>query len=195
MGSSFSHVRPNGRRSRSATVFILLALTLLSLPSQAAAQDEPAIDEYVEQIPTGGGDVPTGGGDVPTGGGHEGTGGDGGGGGDEATLPPSVISQIEREGGDDAAALRTLATSPEYGAPASDGGGSASGDRSGSAFGEAGGAVAGDEAEAAREGVVAEPPPEGALEAAGDAAIAGGTGPLGALLIALALISVAAFAF
>ena len=61
---------------------------------------DPAVDQYVESVPTSGGDPRK-----PGGGG----------------LPPGVKRQLEREGGADAAALEAVASSGALGAPASDG--------------------------------------------------------------------------
>ena len=96
------------RGDRRARRWILLlaaagVATLLAVPGTAAAQttDIPsAVDQYVEDVPTGGGSS------VP---------GSGGGGG--SNLPPGVSAQISDQGGSDASLLNQVATSPTYGAP------------------------------------------------------------------------------
>jgi hypothetical protein len=79
-------------------VVALLLLTIL--PHTALARD-PAVDQYVESVPGPGGDRPAGSEPQPGG----------------AALPPAVREQIRSEGGDDAAALTNVASSPALGAP------------------------------------------------------------------------------
>jgi hypothetical protein len=98
-------IERGGRRAR-RTIFLLAAAgaaTLLALPGTAAAQttDIPsAVDQYVEDVPTGGGSS------VP-----------GSGGGGNSNLPPGVSAQISEQGGSDASLLGQVATSSNYGAP------------------------------------------------------------------------------
>ena len=76
----------------------------LALPSVAAAKshdpgDSSSVAQYMEQIPTS-----TGKATAKTG-------------GTSSSLPPKVASSIRANGGSDAGVLRSIATSPAYGAP------------------------------------------------------------------------------
>ena len=81
-----------------------MALVLLTIlpPAGATAQSkDPAVDQYVESVPSAGGDrapgsrAPSGSGDLPAG----------------------VRREIQRTGGDDAETLKAMASSPALGAP------------------------------------------------------------------------------
>lgn len=77
--------------------------TLLALPGTALAQttDDPsAVDQYVEDVPTGGGSSVPGSGKPK-----------------KTNLPPGVTAQIADQGGSDAELLNTVASSSDYGAP------------------------------------------------------------------------------
>jgi hypothetical protein len=87
-----------------APVVALVLLTILPPAATAAPVREPAVEQYVESVPGAGGDGR--GEDQP---------GSGGG------LPSDLKRQIERDGGADAQALETLASSRELGAPATAG--------------------------------------------------------------------------
>ena len=89
-------------RALSLVVPALLALALFLAPSALGQTgDDPAgVDQYVEELPTGTGDKPSG--------------GENGGGGRLAT---GVQNEVEAQGGDDAAILTDIATSPAFGAP------------------------------------------------------------------------------
>lgn len=63
-------------------------------------QGVPAIDQYVEAIPTSSGPAPTG-----------------RSGATARPLPQDVASEVRKRGGDDAEALIEVATSPAHGAP------------------------------------------------------------------------------
>jgi hypothetical protein len=98
-------IERGGRRARRSILLLAAAgvATLLALPGTAGAQtsDIPsAVDQYVEDVPTGGGSA------VP-----------GSGGGSDSNLPPGVSAQISEQGGSDAPLLDQVATSSTYGAP------------------------------------------------------------------------------
>ena len=97
-------IERGGRRARRSILLLAAAgvATLLALPGTASAQttDIPsAVDQYVEDVPTGGGSS------VP------------GSGGGSSNLPPGVSAQISDQGGSDAPLLSQVATSSAYGAP------------------------------------------------------------------------------
>ena len=97
-------IERGGRRARRPILLLAAAgvATLLALPGTAAAQttDIPsAVDQYVEDVPTGGGSS------VP------------GSGGGNSNLPTGVSAQISEQGGSDAPLLNQVATSSTYGAP------------------------------------------------------------------------------
>jgi hypothetical protein len=85
----------------------VVALVLLTIVAPAGAAvpgtgaSSPAVDQYVESVPTAGGEP------------RERSGGG---------LPPAVARQLQREGGVDAQALEAVASSPALGAPADQGG-------------------------------------------------------------------------
>jgi hypothetical protein len=95
--------RRAGRRA--LVVAASVAATLLAAPGLAQAQlpSEPgAVDQYVEDVPAGGGKEHPGTSDPST-----------------ASLPADVADRIASEGGSDAPLLEELATSSAYGAPQS----------------------------------------------------------------------------
>jgi hypothetical protein len=100
---------PSGRRKRRlpfgtrvAVPVVALALLTILPPAGATAQSrDPAVDQYVESVPRSDGDDP--GGSEPRSGGGD--------------LPSGVAREVERAGGDDAAALAAVASSPALGAP------------------------------------------------------------------------------
>ena len=98
--------RTSTKRATPSRRWIVGAVVLLAFVSagSAAAQTPPGdlsgVDQYTEQLPTGGGNVPTG-----------------TGGGKTPPLRPSVKTDLRRFGGDDARLLETIATSPAFGAP------------------------------------------------------------------------------
>ena len=101
-----------GARLRKRHVLVLAAVlaSVLAAPTGAYAQaacEASAVDQYVECIPTSDG----------ANGNNQGAGGGGGGGGGGTTLTPSLATQIEAKGGDDAEILKQVAGSRRYGAP------------------------------------------------------------------------------
>lgn len=90
---------------RRVFVSLTLLLTLLAWPGGAQAQpacDASAVDQYVECIPTSGGDdASAGSGGKPR----------------QTPLPPGVATQVQSEGGSDAPLLQSLATDSRFGAP------------------------------------------------------------------------------
>jgi hypothetical protein len=99
-------IEGGGRRARRGLLLVGAAgvATLLALPATAAAQttDDPsAVDQYVEDVPTGGGSSVPGSGGKPK----------------NTNLPPGVTAQIADQGGDDADLLNQVASSSDYGAP------------------------------------------------------------------------------
>jgi hypothetical protein len=87
---------------------VLALVLLMLLPSATAAVAEastsPSVDQYVESVPTAGGDTTT----------HPGRGGHG------QALTPGVKRRIRQGGGSDARKLEAIAVSPALGAPAGD---------------------------------------------------------------------------
>jgi hypothetical protein len=116
---------------RIAVAVVAAASAALAVPGLARAEERPpAIDQYVEHIPTSSGSQATGGSRpdrstaptgrraAPTGRGSAASGGTG----TEspvgvAPLPAAVERKLRAEGGSDGALLRRIATSPELGAP------------------------------------------------------------------------------
>jgi hypothetical protein len=99
-------IESGGRRARRALLLVGAAgvATLLALPGTAAAQtaDDPsAVDQYVEDVPTGGGSSVPGSKGKPK----------------KTNLPPGVTAQIATQGGSDADLLNQVASSSDYGAP------------------------------------------------------------------------------
>jgi len=99
-------IEGGGRRARRAILLVGAAgvATLLALPGTALAQtaDDPsAVDQYVEDVPTGGGSSVPGSKGKPK----------------KTNLPPGVSAQISDQGGSDAALLSNVASSSDYGAP------------------------------------------------------------------------------
>jgi hypothetical protein len=94
--------RAAGRRALAFAV--AAAATLILLPAHASAQtpdDSGGVDQYVEDIPTGGGSK------VPGQGGKK----------QKKELPKQVAQQIRSQGGSDASLLDDVASSADYGAP------------------------------------------------------------------------------
>jgi hypothetical protein len=91
------HSSPNSRWLL-ATVVLAVAL-FASMPASAQDPPPPPVDEYTENIPTSEGNKQTG---------KE---------GGKTSLPPSVATQVQAGGGQDAALLEEIATSARYGAP------------------------------------------------------------------------------
>lgn len=92
---------------RRVLVSFAVFATLLAWPAVAQAQAQPAcdssaVDQYVECIPTSGGD------DASAGTGADPT---------RTLLPPSLVGQIRSQGGEDASLLEEVASSSRYGAP------------------------------------------------------------------------------
>jgi hypothetical protein len=89
---------------RVSALVVALALLTIVAPAGAAVPgtgaSSPAVDQYVESVPTAGGDPRKPGGGGPA---------------------PGVKRKLEGEGGADAAALEAVASSPALGAPDSDG--------------------------------------------------------------------------
>jgi hypothetical protein len=87
---------------RARGLIVLLALTLaMTFASVASAQEnDAAVDEYAEIVPTGEGEA------APANKEEE-----------SRPLPASIVQQVESEGGADAPILKRVATSSVYGAP------------------------------------------------------------------------------
>ena len=95
---------------RTAFIALSLIVALAIVPGTALAQDNSAIDEYTENVPSGGGDKPSD--EVGSGSDGNGSGSDGNGGGN--ALPGSSSEALESQGGDGAAAAALAqATAPE----------------------------------------------------------------------------------
>jgi hypothetical protein len=95
--------RPLSAVGRVAAPVVALVLLTILPPAVAVAQvRDPAVDQYVESVPGAGGGDGTSEGGSPR---------------DGSGLPPRVQSRIESRGGDDAAALEAVGTSPALGAP------------------------------------------------------------------------------
>lgn len=97
------HVSRHLLRLRLGISLLIALATLIAFAATASAQtndDAGAVDEYVEDIPTSEGSTPVGGGKSK-----------------REALPKDVAAQVQEEGGDDAEALETVATSSAYGAP------------------------------------------------------------------------------
>jgi hypothetical protein len=92
---------------------LIVAVVLLALapaaqgwsagPAQEQPPDTSAVSQYVEVVPTGGGDAPAGSSTAKAG-----------------QLSPKAERAVRRLGGADAAKLTRIATSPALGAPAAD---------------------------------------------------------------------------
>ena len=93
------------RRSRGTGIVVLMSL--LALPAPAFAQGpgdlspDPAVNQYVESVPTAGGAKPSGA--ARSGGGSR--------------LPEAVRQRVREQAGADADDLEAIATAPELGAP------------------------------------------------------------------------------
>jgi hypothetical protein len=88
----------------------MLLAAVIALPATSAAQDNSAIDEYTESLPSPGEETPS---HEPDEGAGAGSGGSGGSGG-EAQLPPSSSEALAGEGAaGEAAASLAQATAPE----------------------------------------------------------------------------------
>ncbi len=94
---------PGGNVSRRAVSAVAAALFALAAPTFASAQAMPdisGVDQYVEPLPTGGGNQPAGAGSAPA-----------------APVDRAVQERIVREGENDAARLSAIASDPALGAP------------------------------------------------------------------------------
>ena len=171
-------------RRRTAALVVAL-VTLLSWSGQASAQSEgdgSAVDEYVEDVPTGGGSMPVGGGGSGNGSNTPGQGGGGSGNG----------SSTPGQGGRDVAGFDDLATSPAYGAPQEM---LPRKKKTKKADAAATPRPPSDRAVARPEGEADDPSAGEALSAVGSAAQGGDGVRLIALLVGLGLVSVAGLAF
>src|SRR5215208_4103253 len=93
----------SGRRRTAVLVLaLLMLLSSTAAVNLAEASTNPSIDQYVESVPSAGGDR------SPQGQPHSNAG----------SLPPNVRERIRSQGGSDAAQLETIASSPALGAPA-----------------------------------------------------------------------------
>lgn len=163
-----------------------LVVLLMILPPTAGASN-PAVDQYVESVPTVGGNPAT----------HDNVGGGGHSSAPRGHLSRSVRERIRSQGGSDAAQLQAVAESPELGAPSGaatgaagsgngkdrNGGGAPGGSSSGP--GSGGGSSAGGGAEPAR---------PSALTAATTAATGGSASSVGVLIAGLLAITLAGVA-
>jgi hypothetical protein len=105
--------RPQPITRRAGAIAIFAAAVFAAGAAEARAECgpdvDPAVCQYVEEIPTSEGSQASGGGGSSSGG--------GGGGQTASTLSPSVTANVEAKGGKDADRLKAIATSPVYGAP------------------------------------------------------------------------------
>jgi len=103
--------RPQRITRRAGATAVIAAAVFAAGAAEARAQcgpdSDPAICQYVEDIPTSAGSHASGAGG-PT---------SGGGGPTSSTLSPSVTADVKSKGGKDADRLKAIATSPAYGAP------------------------------------------------------------------------------
>ena len=168
------------RRRAAIALGVLLAFTTWAGQAYAQTPDGPsAVDQYVEDVPTSGGATAPGKNKPKI-----------------NSLPPSVSNQIDQQGGSDAAILREVATSPDYGAPAAATGKKAGTKANGKRNGKetAAGVTRGKAADAREIPAPADSSPSEAVSAAVSAVQGGDAGRLVGLLIALFVISIAALA-
>ena len=92
--------RKRARRFAAVAIGVLAACTWAGQAYAQTPDGPAAVDQYVEDVPTSGGSTIPGK-TKPK----------------KSSLPPRVSSQIESQGGTDAAILHEVATSPDYGAP------------------------------------------------------------------------------
>ena len=90
----------NSGRARGIIALLALVLAMTFIPAAFAQEDDAAVDEYAEIVPTGEGKAPPANKEE-----------------ESQPLPASVVQQVENEGGTDALILKRVATSSLYGAP------------------------------------------------------------------------------
>jgi hypothetical protein len=110
--------RPQRITRRAGAIAVIAAAVFAAGAAEARAEcgpdSDPAICQYVEDIPTSEGSHASGGGGSSSGAGGSTS---GGGGQTASTLSPSVTEDVEAKGGKDTKRLKAIATSPAYGAP------------------------------------------------------------------------------
>jgi hypothetical protein len=103
--------RPQPITRRAGAIAVIAAAVFAAGAAEARADCgpdvDPAVCQYVEEIPTSEGSQASGGGGSSS----------GGGGPTASTLSPSVTANVESKGGKDTDRLKAIATSPAYGAP------------------------------------------------------------------------------
>lgn len=107
---------PGGDVSRRAVLAAVAAFLALAAPTFASAQAMPdisGVDQYVEPLPTGGGNQPAGAGGGSASPGNAPSAGSG----PATSINPAVDAQIAQEGENDAATLSAIASDPRFGAP------------------------------------------------------------------------------
>lgn len=176
-------------RLAALTIGVLVAWSIWAAQAYAQTPDGPAaVDQYVEDVPTSGGSAIPGSTKHPP---------------KKSSLPHRVSSQIASQGGSDAAILRDIASSPDYGAPAASSTPGGRGKASGKGGTRQNGRMETDDRTAmtrsAREGAESIPTPSDssdsdALSAAVSAVQGGDAARLVGLLVVLFAISVAALA-
>jgi hypothetical protein len=90
----------NSGLARGIIALLALVLVMTFVPAAFAQEDDAAVDEYAEIVPTGEGEAPPANKEE-----------------ESQPLPASVAQQVESEGGTDAPILKRVATSSRYGAP------------------------------------------------------------------------------
>jgi hypothetical protein len=103
--------RPQRITRRAGAITVIAAAVFAAGAAEARAEcgpdSDPAICQYVEDIPTSQGSHASGAGGTPS----------GGSGATSSGLSPSVTADVEAKGGKDTKRLKAIATSPAYGAP------------------------------------------------------------------------------
>lgn len=160
--------RPQPITRRAGAIAVIAAAVFAAGAAEARAEcgpdSDPAICQYVEDIPTSEGSHASGAGGTPS----------GGSGPTSSGLSPSVTADVEAKGGKDTKRLKAIATSPAYGAPTHEP------DRNGTSWKEHGLSNTSPSLES------------GSALSAAASAVGSGEGLLVGLLAALALISFAA---
>jgi hypothetical protein len=176
---------PSGAARLRVPLAVVALVVLIVFPSAAAADpgSNPAVDQYVESVPSSGGDTPSGG--SHSGGNHR--------------LPPAVRHQIHSQGGADAPELEAVASSPALGAPpttpatpAATGGAQGGGSSNGAARNRHVGAPGAPGATSVSDKATSQPDSRpSVVTAAADALVGSGSSGVGLLLVGLFAVSAA----